>query len=63
MNRGIMPEGTPPTLAQIKAGARLSHKPYTLEEGYLIKKWKTDLRTARQLEKEYKEKKKISEFL
>lgn len=63
MNEGNMPEGTPPTLAQIKKGARLEGKPYILEEKYLIKRYKTDLKTARKLEKEAKEKDKISEFL
>ena len=66
MNRGIFPEGTPPTLAKIKQGARLAHKPYTLEETYLMKRYRTgDLRLARTLEKEDKKAKreKISELL
>ena len=62
MNRGIMPEGTPPTLAQIKQGARLKNKPYTLEESYLMKRYRTDLKTARFLEKEEK-REKASELL
>lgn len=58
MNRGIMPRGCPPTLKQIREGAELPNKPYTLKEKYLMKKYKTDLRTARMFEKEDNKQKK-----
>ena len=50
MNDGIMPLGTPPTLEQMKKGARCLGKPYTIHESRLIKKHGTDLKTAILLE-------------
>jgi len=70
MNKGIMPDGVPPTLAQIKQGARYNGKPYTVHESQLMKKYRTnDLRIAKDIEKEERKlkikkgKDKLSEFL